>query len=199
MIDRPTEPVATPSPSEAASGAAAQVGRRALLVTAGLGVCAAGAVATPLALKYAGDVASAEANQALQHGIDLGRQELLAELKQLENVAIDDAVAIAELTRLGVKYIVLPVAQLVATIGGDALQVVLNAIGFANGIVHNSVLDALYAVIKSWHDNLTQLPITLSSYANADINGAETYLKALQAKINAAGATDNGPTPTPTR
>ena len=81
------------------------VARRALLVTAGLGACAAGAAATPFIAGKVGELTQDAVNQALQDGIQQGREAVLAELSQLEGVTLEGAIAIAELTKLAVNYI----------------------------------------------------------------------------------------------
>lgn len=189
-----------PSPTNAGG----EVSRRALLVTAGLGVCAAGVVATPLALKYAEEQAQQAAAHALQDGIDQGKAAILAELEELGDVSIDTAISVAELTKLGVKYIVQPLSSLVATIAGDAILALKNAVdnvrNFAGNFgYHNDQLDALSTLLGTWHDNLTQLPQSLASYANADITSAEAYLKSLKAMIDAnkPGQATATPTNTP--
>jgi hypothetical protein len=190
--------------SPAAGAAAGEVSRRALFVTAGLGVCAAGAIATPIALKYAEEQAAAAAQRALQDGIKQGEQEILAELANLEGISLDFAINAAELTKAGVKFILLPVSQLAATIGGDALKVIVGGLdglrNFAGGFgYHNQQADQLSQLLHTWEDNLAQLPIALSAYATADINSAESYLKALKAKVDASknGQASGAPTATP--
>lgn len=173
---------------EARSRKRRRIARRALITTGALGVCAAGAALTPTLVKDVGQASGKAASDAFQAGVDAGRQALLDELAQLEGVTLDAAIDVAEVTRVGVKVVVLPVARLVSTIGGDALA------GLALGLsqarsdlahinIHIGVLDALQALVLSWQQNLTQLPIQLSDYATTDINGAETYLKALRTTL----------------
>jgi hypothetical protein len=204
-----TEPNPTPffsqsaSATSAAGAATGEVSRRALFVTAGLGVCAAGAVATPIAIKYAEEQAAAAAAKALQDGINQGKQAILSDLEQLGDVSIDTAIRVAELTRLGVKYIVQPLASLASAIGGDALQVLANGLDGARNVAgnfgyHNDAADRLSQLLHSWHDNLTKLPKSLADYANTDITSAETYLKSLKAMIDSNKAAQGSPTPTAT-
>ena len=49
--------------------------------------------------------------------------------------------------------------------------------------VHIGPLDGIEQMVGQWRDSVTQLPTTLEKYANADIDSAESYLKALQKKI----------------
>jgi len=197
-----TEPNPTPYFGQGAStagAAAGEVSRRALFVTAGLGVCAAGVIATPIALKYAED----QAAKALQDGINQGKQAILDELAQLEGVSLDSAISVAELTKLGVKYILQPVASLAATIGGDAIQVLVSGLDGLRDLaghvgIHNDQADALSRLLHSWHDNLALLPKSLADYATADINSAESYLKSLKTLIANSKNANGSATPTAT-
>lgn len=152
-----------------------KLGRRALLVTAGVG---AAAVATPFVIEQGAKLAGTEVGNLLH-----------SEVGNLEGIAIDEAIAAAELTRKAVQIFVLPLANFLATLSGDALQVLLatlqglrNLIGLAH--VDIGVLDGMIGVINQWHTNVSLLPISLGVFANADITGAENYLKALKTKIN---------------
>lgn len=179
-IDNPTRGgAATSLPAAPPPGAGPKLGRRALLATAGIGACA---VATPFVVQKGAELAGTEVGTLLH-----------AEIGTLEGVAIDDAIAVAEVTRKGVQYLVVPLARFVATLSGGgllvlltALQALRNVIGLAH--VESSVLDGLIGVVTSWHTNVALLPIALSAYATADILSAETYLKALKAKATSGGA-----------
>jgi hypothetical protein len=142
----------------------------------------------PTALKKMGEFTQAEIQDAFSAGVDNGRKALLDELSQIEGLTIDGAIGAAELTRLAVKFIVLPLTRLVSTIEGGALDVLHNALqsakeNLAKINVHISQLDGLEDMVGQWRDNVNQLPVTLDKYANADIDSAESYLKALQKKI----------------
>ena len=186
-----TQPNPTPYMYPPQKSAAAEVSRRALLVTAG--VRAACVVATPLAIKYAEEQAAAALQHGLEQGIEQGKEAILLELEQVGDVSIETAIKVAELTKLGVKYIVQPLASFAATIAGEfdpgdhqcrrrRTQLRRN-FGY-----HNDQLDGLSGVLHSWHDNINQLPQSLASYATADINSAETYLTSLKTQIDAAKA-----------
>jgi len=115
----------------------------------------------------------------------LGRQALAHELSSLEGVTLDDAIKAAEITQAAVRFLVLPLAQLVATIGGDGLAVLLASLTTATnvlGSVHITVagLSGLRDTVASWHEHISSLPIALTSYSTANIANAETYLKALK-------------------
>ena len=64
-------------------------------------------------------------NSLEQEATALGRQALAHELASLEGITLDEAIKAAEITQAAVRLVVLPLAQLVATIGGDGLAVLL--------------------------------------------------------------------------
>ena len=101
---------------------------------------------------------------------------------------IDAAIEVAKLTRLAVLYIVRPVAQLFATITGDALGGLVAAINSAQSHlasinVHIDQLDQLKSLLSEWQQGVEQLPVALTQYATADIDSAENYLKSLKKQI----------------
>lgn len=150
------------------------VGRRALLgLAAAAGVCGLGAVAAP---------------QIKQEINTLEREALLNELGQLEGVSIDAAIAAAELTQAAVTLIVLPLARLLAFIGGNALNVLIGSLDTARNIaagLHVTIpwLNEVRALFAAWRDNVVQLPVTLTAFTTADISSAEKYLKSLKQHI----------------
>lgn len=167
-----------------------KVTRRVLVAAAGVGLCAGAVELTPLALNKVGQATEADLQNAFSAGIDSGRQALLNELLQLEGISIDGALDVAKITRLAVRYLVLPLANLASLIGGDSLEVLSNAISsardnLAHVNVHIDWLDQLQTLVSTWHTNVVNLPISLNAYANTDITSAESYLKALKAKIAA--------------
>ena len=184
-----TAPTVPPSDPKK-SGSSGKIARRALLAGVGIGACVAGVELAPTALKKVGEFTQAEIQDAFGAGVDSGRKAVLEELSQIEGLTIDGAIGAAELTRLAVKFIVLPVSRLVSTIEGGALDVLHNALqsakdNLAKINVHISQLDGLEDMVGQWRDNINQLPTSLDKYANADIDSAESYLKALQKKITA--------------
>lgn len=151
-----------------------RVGRRALLgLATAAGVCGLGVVAAP---------------QIKQEITTLEREALLKELGQLEGIPIDAAIAAAELTQAAVKLIILPLSRLLAFIGGNALNTLISSIDTARSIaagLHVTIpwLNEVRTLFATWHDNVEQLPITLTAVTTADISSAETYLKALKQHI----------------
>lgn len=153
------------------------VGRRALLgLAAAAGVCGLGAIAAP---------------QIEQEITTLEREALLRELGQLEGISIDAAIAAAELTQAAVKLIILPLARLLAFIGGNALAALISSLDTMLTIassLHITIpwLSEVRALFVTWRDNVEQLPVTLTAITTADISSAETYLKALKQHIGPA-------------
>jgi hypothetical protein len=171
----------TQAPGSAQAKLSSAAGRRrALTVAAAAGVCGLTALASPKIV------------QGVQSGAEnLSHQVLAHELNALETISLDDAIRAAEITRAAVQVIVVPLAQLAALIGGDALGILLASLNTATSILnslHASVatLTALRNTVSAWHKNISTLPIALSSYATANINNAEKYLKALKKSIQSS-------------
>lgn len=186
--EQPTTPGAAPVATGEHKRGTGALGRRALVGVAAVSVCAAGVALTPTAERIAQQVGQQAVEDAYAAGIAAGRQALLSELAQLEGVPLDAAIQVAELTRLAVLYIVRPVAQLFATVAGDALGGFIAAISSAQDHlssinIHISQLDQLKSLLSQWQQGVQQLPIALTQYATADIDSAENYLKALKKQI----------------
>jgi hypothetical protein len=169
-MQRPTAPLDQPKPKKS------RLGRRAFLATAAtVTACGAGALAAPRIIPVLESKAQ-----------DMGRAVLMQELGSLEGVSLDAAIRAAELTRMAVNVLVLPLARFISAIGSGALGVLLATLDLAHNamaLVHlnTSVLDAFRAVVASWQSGIASLPIALDAYATADIDSAERYLRALKA------------------
>jgi hypothetical protein len=171
-----------------------KVTRRVLLGAAGAGVCAGAVWAAPKVVEQAGYYTKKELDQALQQGITQGREELLAELRNLEGIGLDTAIAIAKVTKLAVQYIVKPLADLNSTIQGDIIiglyntvaeaRTLLSGVPGSGGVV--KVLTNLEQVLLIWHAHVSQ--DLLGQYALEDVTAAEAYLEALQKKVNGTPA-----------
>ena len=110
------------APTTAKSGV---VGRRAALAAViAAGACGVAVIAGPKIVTDVEQGAENAAHQALAH-----------ELQSLESVSLDDAIRAAEITKAAVQLIVLPLAQLVSIIGGDALAVLLASLNTATNIL----------------------------------------------------------------
>ena len=152
-----------------------RVGRRVFFATAATAtVCGAGALAAPKLIPVLESKAQ-----------DMARAALLSELGNLEGVSLDAAIRAAELTRMAVQIIVLPLARFVALVGSGAFA----ALGKALELAHNalaalrldtSALDAFRAVVTGWQRGVTSLPIALDAYTTADIDSGERYLRTLK-------------------
>jgi hypothetical protein len=179
-----------------------KITRRVLVGVAAVGVCAGAVEFGPAALRQAGDLTKTELQNAFDSGVEAGRQALLNELAQLEGVTLEGAIGIAKLTQLAVQYVVVPLAKLTATIEGDALQVLIDAVSTARSDLTNlhvpvpQWLANLQDLLTTWRDSVQQLPQGLSTYATADIVSAEIYLEALQTKIRAEQSAQATPSPT---
>ncbi len=181
MLPQSTTPqTASPAPivieSKGATGTGcARIGRRALLTTAAVGACA---VATPFVVINGVKLSEAEVKALLQH-----------EIGSLEGIAIDEALQIAELTRKIVQYIVVPLARFFSTISGDALGVLIGTLQHAVAVldlvhVPTGLFAGLIGVLQGWQTNVELFPAALSAMSTGDLNGAESYLKALKTKIS---------------
>lgn len=178
--------------------------RRALLagggVVAAAAVCGSAVEFGPGLLQKAGEYTKAELDQAFQAGIAAGRQAVLNDLKQLEGITLEAAIDIAGVEQFAFDKLVLPLAQLAVTIAGDALGILAGAVQTARAdLAHFNItvafLDYLDTLLTTWRNNLPD-PSILNAYAHytdSQIQATQTYLRALQQRIEAP---DSG-TPTP--
>ncbi|HLZ21628.1 MAG TPA: hypothetical protein VKQ30_05865 [Ktedonobacterales bacterium] len=180
--------------------------RRALLtgggVVAAAAVCAGAVEFGPSLLQKAGEYTKSELDQAFQSGIEAGRQAVLNELKQLEGVSIEAAIDIAGVERFAFDKLVVPLSQLAVTVAGDALSVLASAVQTAHDDLTrvNITVDwltNLHALLTLWRTNLPDTTVlnAYASYTDNQIQSTETYLRALQQRINAP----QSGTPTPTK
>jgi hypothetical protein len=190
------------------------VTRRKLLV--GLGVAAVGGVAAyelvprlPQALNDVGTNIEHQLQDAYNKGIAAGgeavRKELVNSLDTLEGVSLEGAIGAAKLTRVAYDVFVSPIVTLAATVAGDFLSVTLRALitgrSWLAAIKQDSdTLAALQTVLETWVKQVNAMPKQLQSITDADLDGAQSYLRALQRKIQAEQAQINAAqsTATPT-
>ncbi|HVB23486.1 MAG TPA: hypothetical protein VNG51_16225 [Ktedonobacteraceae bacterium] len=195
------------------------VSRRKLLV--GLGVVAVGGVAAyelvpriPQALNDVGTNIEHQLQDAYNRGIAAGgeavRKELINSLDTLEGVSLQGAIGAAKLTRVAYDVFVSPLVTLAATVAGDFLNITLRALITGRSWLaairqDNDTLAALQTVLETWIKQVTAMPKQIQSITDADLDGAQSYLHALQikiqqeqAKINAAQSTATPTTTTPT-
>lgn len=165
----------------------------------------------PQALEQAGTNIEHQLQDAFNKGLAAGgeavRKELINSLDTLEGVSLDAAIGAARLTRIAYDVFVSPLVTLAATIADDFLSALLGALTTArkwlNSIqADNATLAALQAVLQSWVNQVQNMPKRLQTITDTDLDGAQTYLRALQQKIQAEQAKLNGqgttPTPAPT-
>ena len=186
--------------------------RRKLIV--GAVVVGGGAVAAyelgpkiPQALQSAGSDIEKKVAEAFKNGFAAGgeavRKELINGLDTLEGVSLEGAIGAAKLTRTAYDVFVSPIVTLASTIADDFLLALLNALikarqWLAQINADNATLLALTNILQSWADQAKNMPKKLQTITQTDLDGAQTYLHALQAKIQAEQAKLNGQvTPTP--
>ncbi len=189
--------------------------RRRLLWGLGLGAVAAGGVAAyelapklPQALEGVGTNIEKQLQDAYSKGIAAGeeavRKEFLNALDDMEGISLQAAIGSARLTRLAYDAFVSPLVTLAATITGDFLSIILNALITGRGWLSrigqdNDTLAAIQTVLETWKQKVTELPMELQSITDADLDGAQSYLRALQRKIQQEQAKLNSAaTPTTT-
>jgi len=193
-----------------------KVSRRGMLFGLGAAVVGgAGIAAYELGLKIPGAVNGAASNlehqvedafnKGLAEGANNARKALLTELQNLEGFTLEGAISAAKLTRMAYDVFVAPIVKVGAVITGDFLGTMLKAVTTARGWLKNAYLDngtleAVQTVLQSWVNQVSSLPQQLDAITNTDLDGAQSYLRALEAKIKSdqAKLNQNGtPTTTP--
>ena len=136
-------------------------------------------------------------------GADAVRKEFITALENLEGVSLNTAIAAAKLTRVAYDVFVSPLVKFLASVADDFLSVTLRALiqgrhWLSNIGQDNSMLAGLQNVLETWVAQAQQMPKQLQAIADADLDGAQAYLRALQRKINAEQAKLNAQNATPT-
>jgi hypothetical protein len=199
------------------------VSRRGLLVGLGLvAVGGTGVAAYELAPKIPQAVSTVGTNiehqlqdafnKGLQQGADNVRREFVTTLENLEGFSLQGALSAVKLMRAAFDTFVLPIITFGATLTGDFLSAMLRAVQTARGLLAQSFQDnptliAVQKVLQSWVDQASNMPKQLAAITDADLDGAQAYLRALQRKIDEEKAKLNNtgqkatptvrPTPTP--
>ncbi|MBX5449063.1 MAG: hypothetical protein IRZ24_03280 [Thermogemmatispora sp.] len=148
-------------------------------------------------------------NRGFQAGADSVRKEIIASLENMEGVSLDAAIAAARLLRTAYNVFVNPLLTLAANVTGDFLNVTLRAFKqarqwLANIGQDNQVLAALQTVLENWSTQVKQMPKQIQAITDADLDGAQAYLRGVQRKIAEEKAKLNGssqqttPSPSPT-
>ncbi len=186
--------------------------RRTAILTGLIGLIAGGLgglgwLKWPTAVNWAGDVTPQQARQreanAVTHaqqqgaaGVTGARQRIARELVQLNGVTLANAAQAAGQASASVTSLVAPLADVtkgLSSDGASALKRLQNSVASAqadlgqNGITIAD-LETIRQLLITWQNNLSQLPIDLNAYADstvqASLTDAQTYLTALQSKIN---------------
>jgi hypothetical protein len=136
-------------------------------------------------------------NRGFQAGADAVRKDFLNALENMEGVSLDAAMGAAKLLRTAYDVFVNPLVTLAANVAGDFLNVTLRAFiqarhWLANIGQDNSTLAALQNVLESWTQQANQMPKQIQAITDADLDGAQAYLRGLQRKIQAEQAKLNG-------
>lgn len=189
-----------------------RVSRRGVLL--GLGAVAvggAGVAAYELAPKIPQAINSAGANiehqlqdafnKGVAQGADAVRKEFVTTLENIEGVSIDTAISAASLTRVAYDTFVSPIVSFSANIAGDFLSTMLRAFRSARGFLQaagqdNTTLASIQKVLESWVAQVSNMPKQLDAITDADLDGAQAYLRKLKNTINAEKAKLNQSQPT---
>ncbi len=159
-----------------------QIGRRALIAAAGLGLVGIGAAEAPNILNGVG----ALTQQEIQQAINFGRQQLARELLTVEDVSIDTAITVTNLLHSAVNTFVVPIANVLATVTEDILGGLSAAIEQAEtwpGLNNISALKQVDTILKQWKANVALFPNIINALNNVDTTAADTYLSKLKTKL----------------
>lgn len=139
--------------------------------------------------------------QAFQNGVNQGaedaRKALLNSLDDLEGFSLEGAIDAAKLTRVAYDVFVSPLVTLAATVADDFLKVTLDALITGRQWLRQinedtPTLAALQTVLQSWVDQAGEMPKKVQAITDSDLDGAQSYLRALQRKIQEQQAQLNG-------
>jgi hypothetical protein len=124
----------------------------------------------------------------MAQGAEAARKELITALDNLEGFSLEGAITAARLTRVAYDVFVSPVIQFGATVATDFLSAMLKAFKTARMLLagvyqDNATLQAIQKVMESWVSQVTTMPKQLNAITQADLDGAQAYLRALQRKI----------------
>jgi hypothetical protein len=144
-----------------------------------------------------------EFNKGLAQGAEAARKELISGLENLEGVSLNAAVEAARLTRVAYDVFVSPVVKLYSQIAGNVLTAMLSAFKTGRNWLarinqDNATLAAIQTVLESWVNQVQNLPKQLDTITQADLDGAQAYLRSLQTMIKNEQAKLNSPQGTPT-
>ena len=140
-------------------------------------------------------------NKGVAQGADAVRKEFVTTLENIEGVSIDTAISAASLTRVAYDTFVSPIVSFSANIAGDFLSTMLRAFRSARGFLQaagqdNTTLASIQKVLESWVAQVSNMPKQLDAITDADLDGAQAYLRKLKNTINAEKAKLNQSQPT---
>ncbi len=161
-----------------------QMGRRALIAAAGLGIVGIGVAEAPKILDGVGHLTE----QELQNAINFGRQQLAKELTKLEEIPIEVAADVAGITKGALDNFVVPILNVLTTVTADVVGVVKGAVQFAEGFPalnssQKGFMQQVVQILGLWQSNLTKVPLLVKTIGDHDTSSAQKYLTALQAKL----------------
>lgn len=190
------------------------VTRRKLLWGLGLAAVGGGTIAAielgpklPQAVESASNNLEKQLEASFQRGLQAGeeqvRKEFITALDSMEGVSLDAAIAAARLTRVAYDVFVSPLVTLAATVTGDFLNITLRALQTARSwlaLIHqdNDTMQALQTVLETWVKQVNSMPKQIQAITDTDLDGAQSYLRALQHKLQQEQALLNKSTATPT-
>jgi hypothetical protein len=214
-IDYPEEEEAASPPAPRRKKRKSSVSRRKLLLGAGAAVVGTTAIAAyelgprlPQAVGSVGSDIEHQLQEAFNKGVAQGaeeaRREFVTALDNLEGFTLDGAISAARLTRVAYDVFVSPIVHFGSALTGDFLNGMLAALKTARGWLagayqDNASLAAIQHVLESWVSQVNSLPKQLDAITQTDLDGAQGYLRALQAKLNEEKAQLNKPTVTATK
>lgn len=166
-----------------------QMGRRALIAAAGLGVVGVVVAEKDNILGGVGHLTQ----QEIQNAINAGRRALATELANVEGVGLDVAVEVADVTHNAVNFFVVPIAGLLAAFTGVTLDAASFAVEKAQGftqLLHIDIqaLGTLDSILKAWKSSVLAFPAVVQSLNNVDTTAATSYLTNLKAKLEREAA-----------
>jgi hypothetical protein len=177
------------------------------VVVGGAGIAAAElGPKIPQALGNATQNVEQQIQDAFQRGVEQGaqnvRKEFVTALENMEGFSLGAAISAAKLTRVAYDVFVSPVIQFGSTLTNDFLNTMLKAFKTARNVLiavnmDNTALIAIQKVLESWVNQVTNMPKQLNAIADADLDGAQSYLRALQRKVDDEKAKLNNPQATP--
>jgi len=127
-------------------------------------------------------------NKGVAQGAEAARKEILIAMENLEGFTLEGAMTAARLTRVAYDVFVSPLIQNGANVATDFLTAMLNAFKKARMLLagvyqDNATLQAMQKVLESWVDQVKSMPKQLNAITQADLDGAQAYLRALQRKV----------------